>query len=70
MDATASALASSPKLLDQVRGKFRLKHYSLRTENNGGQTTILSAEHHCCSSYPSSIHRSQPAVHLYTLPCR
>jgi integron integrase len=32
MDATASALASSPKLLDQVRGKIRLKHYSLRTE--------------------------------------
>ncbi len=32
MNATASALASSPKLLDQVRGKIRLKHYSLRTE--------------------------------------
>jgi integron integrase len=32
MDAMASALASSPKLLDQVRGKIRLKHYSLRTE--------------------------------------
>lgn len=24
--------ASAPKLLDQVRGKIRLKHYSLRTE--------------------------------------
>lgn len=23
---------SSPRLLDQVRGKIRLKHYSLRTE--------------------------------------
>ena len=23
---------SSPKLLDQVRGKIRLKHYSIRTE--------------------------------------
>lgn len=32
MDATASALAGSPRLLDQVRGKIRLKHYSLRTE--------------------------------------
>jgi len=26
------ALAASPRLLDQVRGKIRLKHYSLRTE--------------------------------------
>ena len=24
--------ASPPRLLDQVRGKIRLKHYSLRTE--------------------------------------
>lgn len=32
MDAMASALTDSPKLLDQVRGKIRLKHYSLRTE--------------------------------------
>ena len=24
--------ASAPKLLDQVRGKIRLKHYSIRTE--------------------------------------
>jgi integron integrase len=32
MDAIVSALAGSPKLLDQVRGKIRLKHYSLRTE--------------------------------------
>jgi integron integrase len=32
MDAMASALTGSPKLLDQVRGKIRLKHYSLRTE--------------------------------------
>ena len=23
---------SSPRLLDQVRGKIRLKHYSIRTE--------------------------------------
>lgn len=27
-----TALPSSPKLLDQVRGKIRLKHYSIRTE--------------------------------------
>lgn len=26
------SLAPAPKLLDQVRGKIRLKHYSLRTE--------------------------------------
>lgn len=32
MNEMASALASSPRLLDQVRGKIRLKHYSLRTE--------------------------------------
>ena len=24
--------AAAPKLLDQVRGKIRLKHYSIRTE--------------------------------------
>ena len=33
MDTVASlGTASSPRLLDQVRGKIRLKHYSLRTE--------------------------------------
>jgi len=26
------SLVSAPKLLDQVRGKIRLKHYSIRTE--------------------------------------
>ena len=26
------ATGAAPKLLDQVRGKIRLKHYSLRTE--------------------------------------
>lgn len=25
---------ASPKLLDQVRGKIRLKHYSVRTEQS------------------------------------
>lgn len=29
---TFSQSSSAPKLLDQVRGKIRLKHYSLRTE--------------------------------------
>jgi integron integrase len=32
MDSMASASAPPPRLLDQVRGKIRLKHYSLRTE--------------------------------------
>ena len=34
MDALISSggISSSPRLLDQVRGKIRLKHYSLRTE--------------------------------------
>ena len=27
-----SEFSASPRLLDQVRGKIRLKHYSLRTE--------------------------------------
>lgn len=27
-----STTENSPKLLDQVRGKIRLKHYSIRTE--------------------------------------
>jgi len=31
MNGNAS-LTQSPRLLDQVRGKIRLKHYSLRTE--------------------------------------
>ncbi|MDP3138095.1 MAG: phage integrase N-terminal SAM-like domain-containing protein, partial [Burkholderiaceae bacterium] len=30
MDMTATP--STPRLLDQVRGKLRLKHYSIRTE--------------------------------------
>ena len=32
MEAMASAMIGSPKLLDQVRGKIRLKHYSMRTK--------------------------------------
>ena len=32
MDEMSSELTGSPRLLDQVRGKIRLKHYSLRTE--------------------------------------
>ncbi|MBI5922152.1 MAG: integron integrase [Betaproteobacteria bacterium] len=33
MEQTQSAISTSaPKLLDQVRGKIRLKHYSIRTE--------------------------------------
>jgi len=28
------SLISPPKLLDQVRGKIRLKHYSIRTEQS------------------------------------
>lgn len=31
-----SESATSPRLLDQVRGKIRLKHYSLRTEQTCG----------------------------------
>ena len=31
MSANASSI-STPKLLDQVRGKIRLKHYSIRAE--------------------------------------
>lgn len=27
-----ASLTQSPRLLDQVRGKIRLKHYSIRTE--------------------------------------
>jgi hypothetical protein len=27
-----ASLNQSPRLLDQVRGKIRLKHYSIRTE--------------------------------------
>lgn len=27
-----TGLSASPRLLDQVRGKMRLKHYSIRTE--------------------------------------
>ena len=30
--ATNASLSQSPRLLDQVRGKIRLKHYSIRTE--------------------------------------
>lgn len=30
--STQSPSPQSPKLLDQVRGKIRLKHYSIRTE--------------------------------------
>lgn len=30
--SNAVFLNDSPKLLDQVRGKIRLKHYSIRTE--------------------------------------
>lgn len=30
--ATNASLTQSPRLLDQVRGKIRLKHYSIRTE--------------------------------------
>ncbi|MBI4983948.1 MAG: integron integrase [Rhodocyclales bacterium] len=32
MIATKASVSSEPRLLDQVRGKIRLKHYSLRTE--------------------------------------
>jgi integron integrase len=32
MAAKASSVGSGPRLLDQVRGKIRFKHYSLRTE--------------------------------------
>jgi len=32
MDAIASGLTGSPRLLDRVRGRVRLKRYSLRTE--------------------------------------
>ncbi|MDO9190313.1 MAG: phage integrase N-terminal SAM-like domain-containing protein [Sulfurimicrobium sp.] len=28
----STGLSASPRLLDQVRGKIRLKHYSIRTE--------------------------------------
>jgi hypothetical protein len=30
--STNASLGQSPRLLDQVRGKIRLKHYSIRTE--------------------------------------
>jgi hypothetical protein len=29
---SSKTTSAAPKLLDQVRGKIRLKHYSLRTE--------------------------------------
>lgn len=31
-NTSESLLPTTPKLLDQVRGKIRLKHYSIRTE--------------------------------------
>ena len=35
-----AAVASSPKLLDRVRWRLRVKHYSIRTEQAYGEKTI------------------------------
>ncbi|MBC3935790.1 phage integrase N-terminal SAM-like domain-containing protein [Undibacterium sp. CY7W] len=32
MDSTPAHASSSPKLLDQLRARIRLRHYSIRTE--------------------------------------
>lgn len=32
MENKSTPLTSAPKLLDQVRGRIRVKHYSIRTE--------------------------------------
>ena len=33
MQPSASAALQQPRLLDQLRGKIRVKHYSIRTEH-------------------------------------